>query len=161
MSGIEDKIRGSQLLTNIFGHWPSFLDAEVISFELKRDAAGVSEPWIRSKICLFEMPREIDGKPVPVPRNRVHATFLFAGIDELSLAEFNQQNALRDLFMHDISSRQMEKLKFEVHFDSSFGLEARFKCRNIEVETVVAAGPRDDAPLPRQSPHRTGAYKPD
>ena len=161
MSSIENKIRGSQLLTNVFGHWPSFLAAEVISFELGQDAAGVGEPSIRSKIYLLEMPRDIDAKVVPVPRNGVNATFLFAGIDELSVAGFNQQNALRELFVRDISSRQMEKLKFDVHFDSSFGLEARFKCRSIEVESVEPAGPRDNAPLPRQSPPRAGSYKPD
>src|SRR5579859_226009 len=136
MPDIADKIEQSDLLAEVFGRWPSFHDAEVISFELFRDAINVSEPNIRTKIHVFEMTSEVDQHGFFVPKNHKNAVFLFTGIDECSVSGFNQQNVLMDLAIIDISSRQLESLQFEIHFSSSFGIEASFKCREIKVEAV-------------------------
>ena len=142
MSNIADKIEYGRLLTDIFGHWPSFHDAEVISIELFRDRKGTSEPSLRAKIHVFEMTPEIDDRGFYILKNHVLATILFRGIDENHVAGFNQQNVLRDLVITDISSRQLERLNFEVRFPSSFGVEAEFKCRAVKVEAVELVGPR-------------------
>ncbi len=134
MDAIEKKIKNSNLLTQVFGRWPCFHDAEVISFEFFRDA--VSEPNVRAKLHVFEMTSEVDQRGFFVLTNHKIATFLFSCIDQSSVSDFNQQNVLMDLAIADISSRQLDSLKFEVHFASSFGIEASFKCRAIEVEAV-------------------------
>jgi hypothetical protein len=160
MSNIADKIENSVLLTDIFGRWPSFHDAEVISIELFRNPKGTGEPSLRAKIHTFEMTPEIDNRGFYILKNHVLATILFRGIDENHVAGFNQQNVLRDLVITDISSRQLERLNFEVRFPSSFGVEAEFKCRAVEVEAVELVGPGEDMAFPSQSTPKAGAYKP-
>jgi hypothetical protein len=160
MSNIAEKIEHSKLLTDVFGRWPSFHDAEVVSIELFRQSKGVSEPNLRAKVHVFEMTQEIDDGGFYVLKNHVLVTFLFGGIDESQIAGFNQQNVLWDLAITDISSRQLERLRFEVHFSSSFGVEAEFKCSSIEIEAVAPIGPREDSTLPRQLPSKAGTYKP-
>lgn len=160
MSNIAHKIEQSKLLTDIFGRWPSFHDAEVVSIELMRESAGISEPSLRAKIHVFETTPEIDDRGFYVLKNHVVVTFLFRGIDESAVSDFNQQNALRDLVIIDISSRQLEKLKFQVHFSSLFGVEAEFKCRSVEVESVTSISPRGNSTFPRQLPPKAGTYKP-
>ena len=159
MSGIEDKIKNSNLLTRVFGRWPSFHDAEVISIELFRKDGGISSPNLRSRIHVFEMTPEVDAKGFYVLKNHMLVTLLFSGIDESFVKWFNQQNVLRELAIVDISSRQLERLKFEIHFASSFGLEAEFKCRSVEIETVDAYTPEVSEDLPRQTGTRPGAFK--
>jgi hypothetical protein len=159
MSGIERKIKNSNLLMQVFGRWPSFHDAEVISIELFREASGVSLPNLRSKIHAFEMTSEIDSQGFYVLRNHVLVTFLFSGIDENLVNGFNQQNVLWELAIVDISSRQLEHLKFEVHFSSSFGVEVKFKCLGLEIETVECYAVGVNENLPRQSGTRPGEFK--
>jgi hypothetical protein len=161
MSNIADKIEHSKLLTNVFGRWPSFHDAEVISIELFRDASGVSQPNLKATIHVFEMTAEIDPEGFHVLKNHVLVTLLFIGIDENHIKWFNQQNVLEELAIVDISARQLEHLKFEVHFDSSFGVEAEFKCRAIALEAVEPIDPRDDSAFPRQLPPKAGVYRRD
>ncbi len=160
MSNIADKIEYGKLLTDIFGRWPSFHDAEVISIELFRDPKGTSEPSLRAKIHVFEMTPDIDDRGFYILKNHVLATILFRGIDENHIAGFNQQNVLRDVVIIDSSSRQLEHLNFEVRFLPSFGVEAEFKCRVVEVEAVELVGPREDTAFPSQSIPKAGAYKP-
>src|ERR1700732_1422963 len=115
MTNIADKIKNSSLLTDIFGRWPSFHDAEVISIELFRNPKGTSEPSLRAKIYMFEATSEVDDRGFCVLKNHEVGTILFSGIDNNSIAGFNQQNVLSDLVIADISSRQLDLLKFEVH----------------------------------------------
>jgi len=160
MSNIADKIEHSKLLTDVFGRWPSFHDAEVVSLELFRESKGVSEPNLKSKVHVFEATPEVDGQGFYILKNHVLVSFLFYGIDESTVAGFNQQNVLWDLEITDISSRQLEHLRFAIHFFSSFGVEAEFKCRSVEIESIEPIGPREDSAFPRQLPPKTGTYKP-
>jgi hypothetical protein len=161
MDGIEKKIKNSNLLTQFYGRWPSFHDAEVVSFELFRDAINLSEPNIRAKIHVHEMTSEVDQHGFFVLKNHKNAVFLFTGIDECSVSGFNQQNVLMDLAIIDISSRQLESLQFEIHFSSSFGIEASFKCREIKVEGIEnhTSGIADK--FSRQAGVKPGEFTPD
>jgi len=108
MSNIADRIHGSHLLTDIFGRWPSFHDAEVISMELCRNLTGIAHPTLKTRIHAFEMTSEVNDHGYYVLRNHVLVGFVFRDIDELSMNGFNQQNALWELEIVDISSRQLE-----------------------------------------------------
>jgi Immunity protein 50 len=141
-SNIADKIEHSKLLTDVFGRWPSFHDAEVVSLELSRESKGISQPNLKARIHVFEATPEVDSQGFYILKNHVLVSFLFSGIDESTVTGFNQQNVLWDLAIIDISSKQLEYLKFEVHFSSSFGVEAEFKCRSVEVESVKPIGPQ-------------------
>lgn len=156
MSNIADMIEHGSLLTDIFGRWPSFHDAEVISIELFRNPKGTNEPSLRAKIYVFEATPEVDSRGFFILKNHVLATLIFGGIGDNSIAGFNQQNVLSDIAITDISSRQLDKIKFEVHFPSIFGVEAELKCRTIKVEAVEPFGPREDKAFPNQSAPKAG-----
>ena len=160
MTNNADKIKNSDLLTDIFGRWPSFHDAEVISIELFRAPKGTNEPSLRAKIYVFEATPEVDVRGFYILKNHEVVTILFSGIDNSSIAGFNQQNVLSDLVIVDISSRQLDQLKFEVHFPSLFGVEAEFKCRAIEIESVEPFGRREGTAFPNRSAPKAAAYKP-
>jgi hypothetical protein len=159
MSNIAEKIHGSHLLTDIFGRWPSFHDAEVISMELCRNLTGIPRPTLKARIHVFEMTSEVNDRGYYVLRNHVLVGFVFRGIDEFSMNGFNQQNALWGLEILGITSRQMEFLRFEVHFASSFGVEATFKCHSVEIETLEPYTPDVSDNLPKQPGARSGAFK--
>ena len=136
MHSVEQKIQNSQLLTGIFGYWPSFHDAEVISFEMFRGSENANEPLFKVKVHVFEMTNQVDDRGFFVLKNHSLVTFLFRGVDESHIKWFNQQNVLQELAIIDISSRQLENLRFDVHFASAFGIDAEFKCKSVEIQAV-------------------------
>lgn len=134
--GIENKIQNSHLLTDIFGRWPSFHDAEVLRIILDRDEARPITPYLQATIHVFEMTSQINERGEYVLKNHVAVTFRFIEIYELSLEDFNQQNVLQGLSVFDVSDRQLERIKFEVSFDGIFGISAKFQCNSISIESV-------------------------
>jgi hypothetical protein len=130
---IAEKIKGSEKLTESFGEWPSFHDAEVLTFEMDRNG-----PTIRSSIDVFATTSELDPQGFYVLKNRSTANLRFDGVTNFSAKWLNSQNVLFELAIVDISDPQLEEgVRFEVTFDESFGLHAEFLCRSVEVESVV------------------------
>ena len=134
---IADKIKGSEKLTALFGEWPSFHDAEVLTFALDRNG-----PTIRVAIDVFAMTAEVDPQGYYVLKNRSISTLRFDGVEDFSANGFNHQNVLFDVLIEDISDRQLESAKFDVTFEDSHGLEAYFLCEAIEVESVIPTPPQ-------------------
>ncbi len=124
------------LVTNVFGYWPGFHDAEVRKLELKVTDDFVVGPDLIADIHAFEMTREVSSSGHYVLRNHVLVTIRFRGIDNLEIGGFNNQNALMGLRIEDIRARQLENVKFDVSFDSSWGVGAKFVCREVVVERV-------------------------
>jgi Immunity protein 50 len=154
------RILDGEALTQIFGGWPSFHDAEVL--EIRLDRHGISGPQLEAKIYVFEMTPEVTSDGSYRLRHETAATLLFGGVDTLQLEDFNQQNVLWDLSLIDISDRQLEVLKWEVSFQSSFGVSAQFLCETI---AVLAAEPftptaRASSPPGTMSKPRPGEYRP-
>jgi hypothetical protein len=136
-SDIQDtmtKIENKHLLEDIFGHFPSFHDAEVLRIELNREDIRTL-PTFEAQIHIFEATSEVkDGQYVLRHHNIV--TFRFLEIDELTVKGFNNQNVLSDLTINDISDQQLEWLNFDVHFDGIFGTDIRFKCGSVKIVSV-------------------------
>jgi hypothetical protein len=142
------RIENAELLTSIFGYWPSFHDAEVIWLRLDRGASSHGmAPTVEALIHTFEMTGDVDASGYYVLRSHVLVHLRFSGVREALLSGFNHQNALLGLQIEDIRRRQMEELNFEVRFDSAFGLEASFHCHGLEVVDVQPCG-NDGSPLP-------------
>ena len=135
---VADKIKGSKKLTEIFGAWPSFHDAEVLQVSLDRAPASTEYgPTLEASIYVFQMTSEVDKSGHYILKNKVVATIRFSEVCELKLAEFNHQNALMGLSISDISKRQMERQEFQVSFEGSFGIDLQFQCYEIEVLTIT------------------------
>jgi hypothetical protein len=128
-------IENVHLLEEVFGGFPSFHDAEVLRIVLNREKTKTL-PALEAQIHVFEITSEIkDGRYVL--KHHTLVTFQFLEIDGLTLEGFNHQNALHGLSIKDISDYQLENLKFEVRFDGSLGVDAKFKCRAIKIVSVA------------------------
>jgi hypothetical protein len=127
-------IPGADDLIKVFGHWPSFHDAEVVRFLLERSEPFGRVPSISADVHAFEMTNEIGADGSYVLRNHTLVSFRFAGVDQVELNGFNNQNALWDLVVTDIRERQLEDVKYDISFASSYGMGARFVCREVTIE---------------------------
>jgi hypothetical protein len=141
---VTNPIRGAEQLTALFGRWPSFHDAEIVRVELDRDAATdrASGPTLTLDIYAFEAGPELAPNGQYVLRNEVLVSFRFLEVYQLALDGFNQQNAVWNLHITDISERQLERARYEVHVAPSFGVGATFQCFDAEVLTVLPWTPK-------------------
>ena len=70
-------IDNQELVTRIFGRWPSFHDAEVLSVRLDRGVNGeADEPSLEAAIHVFQMTAEIDSRGYYVRKNNTVVTVL-------------------------------------------------------------------------------------
>lgn len=138
-----NSINGAEKLLSIYGVWPSFDSAEILSLQMGR---GNTLECIRTNnwnnqvnvfmevhFNLFDM-RYADNDPQRNPRA---VTILFNGIDEISLDGFNYQNPICGLGIHyEISSRLQKKL-FRVSWGGSALLHnVSFLCEDIFIKDV-------------------------
>lgn len=130
------QIPGADDLIKVFGHWPSFHDSEVVRFLLERAEPIGAGPNIVADVHAFDMADRIGADGAYVLRNHTLVSFRFAGVDQVVLKEFNNQNVLWDLAITDIRDRQLGDLKYEITFASSFGMGAHFLCREVTIERV-------------------------
>ncbi len=154
------EIENSGAVTRIFGRWPTFHDAEVVSLHFDRAGdGGYHGPTLDVKIHVFEMTNKVDERGYYVLKNHTDVTLRFLDVDNFLAQDFNHQNVLQSLEIKDISNRQMEPVKFEVEFSTSFGLEMSFVCRAV---SVVASEPHIpvDISRPKMSGPIRGPYVP-
>jgi hypothetical protein len=135
MTAVETKIENCHLVTDIFGRWPSFHDAEVLEMTLNRGERSTYGPWFSAKIHVFEMTSQVENGAY-VLRHHYAVNLHFREIHELKLDGFNQQNVLGGLRIVDVSDGEVEGINFEVFFDGIYGVSASLQCRSITIESV-------------------------
>jgi len=134
-----DRIEGAEKLTGVFGYWPSFHDSEVMWIRIDRRPVcdGSYGPVLEALIHTFEITNDVSPDGRSVLRHHVLVHFRFHDVDGVRLEDFNHQNVLYGLSISDIRERQMERIHFEVGFDSSFGVSGSFQCHRVEVMQVT------------------------
>ena len=125
-------IENAGLIESIFGRWPSFHDAEIHNVVITRDCDSGAQMDI--KIHHWELTSEVDATGHYVLRHHTLSTLRFIGVSDLELAGFNHQNVLWDI---EISEAAEPDSGFSVSLPSSFGCEASFKCRQIQVLSAI------------------------
>ena len=139
MNEPEKLVQGSGKLTAIFGHWPSFHDAEVMEFNLCRGDVGANAggrifPVLTTKIHLWGEPTsELDDHGCFVSRHHTLTTLRFHDVDEIRVEGFNHQNVIFGLRI--LSEERDGGLPpfICVEFQPIFGISATFRCCRIEV----------------------------
>jgi Immunity protein 50 len=133
------QIAGADQLVAVFGYWPSFHDAEVLWLRVDRHfyGDGCYGPTLETLVHAFEMTSEVAADGYYVLRHHVLVHLRFVEVVELRLDGFNCQNALMGLTLTDLRDRQMERVRWSVHFDSAFGVDSSFQCFAVEVLSVV------------------------
>jgi hypothetical protein len=140
------EIPGSGLLSQIFGRWPSFHDAEVVRIALGRTADSAASPVCEIDIHLSEATSELDERGHYVRRHHTLVTLRLEGVGESELGGFNNQNVLFDLTIEAIDRIQGDTLKYELTLEPSYGLSARIACASLAVTAARAWNPQTSSP---------------
>lgn len=141
-SPVSHFVRNASLLEEVFGTWPSFHDAEVLSVQL--DRTGEQAPILETLIHVFEMTTDLDSSGRYVLKNNTMVRFRFTRIALEMLRWFNRQNVLWDLAIERMESPSPEGQELEIEFSSSYGLEAVFQCQTAEIVSVTPYEMRGD-----------------
>lgn len=131
------KIQNSHLLTDVFGKFPSFHDAEVHQLNLLRGEARTYSPMLSALIHVYEMTPEVDERNRYVLKNHILVEFRFSKVNHLEIAGFNHQNVLQFLEITETSGAEDGNTEFEVLFEGIFGVRAKFYCEAISIESVA------------------------
>jgi hypothetical protein len=142
MENIESLITGSEKLTNIFGYWPSFHDAEVLGLHFDRgniqtDKGIYKFPVLTLTIHVWELTKEIDSEGYLVCRHYTVVTLTFCDVSDFQMEGFNHQNAMLELSIVSRQRSEGPSPYFAVELVPAFGMGASFKCLQIEVIDAV------------------------
>jgi len=128
-----EKIRNYEKLTAIYGCWPSFHDAEVVSARLERDEG---RPLTGPNLTLTMHVFRLEVLPDDPRRDNTLVAFLFKGMNGLRLLDFNHQNSVIELAIALHYSENLNTDVFSVHLKQGFGIDCSFECESIEVLSV-------------------------
>jgi hypothetical protein len=139
MANIESLIQGSERITNIFGYWPSFHDAEVLDLHFWRGHSDATKdlydfPVLTLKIHLWELTKEVNSEGFLVLKHHTLATLRFANVEgDFEMHGFNHQNSILELSITSIERTKIPSPCFSVEIVPAFGMGASFHCSQIEV----------------------------
>ena len=151
MQNIESFIEGSKKLTDIFGYWPSFHDAEVIEVALWRgdvepEAGRYVFPVLKAHLHLWELTEDVDSRGFLILRHHTLTTLRFHDVNEFRMEGFNHQNAILGLSIAHQDRSEGPTPVFAVHFNPAHGMGATFICSRVEVVDAVRCS--NDGKLP-------------
>jgi hypothetical protein len=138
MTGIEG-IENAEALSDVFGYWPSFHDAEVVRIAL--DRSGPQGPTLDAAIHVFHMTSDVDASGHFVLTHHTLVVLRFTKIVLRDLHGFNSQNSLSGLNIVAIDPTQNEGRRYGVGWDANWGIEADFDCQSITVVSVEPFSP--------------------
>ena len=118
-----------QALLDHFGYWPSFHDANVISYA----GPSAERQTVDLTLHTWEMTSEVDAKGYYVLRKHALVAFRFAGVHDASLERFGSGNTL---FGMDIT-RAGDADSFRVELNSVMDMSCDFSATSGEVVSVV------------------------
>lgn len=123
-------IENYEMVSDIFGYWPSFHDAEIHWLKLERlteTYKGYFSPNVEFAIHCWEMTRETteDGYFKLRKHHLVHLKF--EDIYDMDLDGFNHQNAILELHISAEPKNENGILSLKVEFDPAYGLGGEFK----------------------------------
>ena len=125
-------VKNSELVTSIFGTWPSFHDAEIVSLFLTRE--GANAPVLDAQIHVFAATKEIDERGFYVLKHHTLVTLRFSRVlGDIQIKFFNHQNVL--VFL-EIGPSESDPALLLVEMPSSYGAELSFTCSSAEVVAV-------------------------
>lgn len=137
-------VEGSQKVEQVFGHWPSFHDAEVLEITLDRRGHGAARsPTVRFTVCAFRMTDEVDSRGLYVLRDHVLVRFTLYSAEVRQLEGFNSQNALSGLHFSRSPAPSDPDRVIQVDLEPSHGVAASFQCARAEVVSVEPVEPRE------------------
>ncbi len=131
MPAMIDLIDNATSVTQIFGEWPSFHDAEVHRLTLNRtDEDG---PSLEVVIHAFKMTNEATASGHYRLRDHTLITIKFSGVALEHVLDFNHQNVMSGLAISAIDPESHRGRRLAVQISASYGMEALFECMRCAV----------------------------
>lgn len=116
------ELPGVEVLTDWFGEWPSFHDAEVISLTLARLGQSV----LRVYPCYPQKPATVD--------------FVFSDVTDVELQDFSDQNVIFDLKIETAVDQNGGSV-FRLTMYPCYGLAGRIDAKSLRVELSPGKSP--------------------
>lgn len=146
MANIESLIAGSEKLTDIFGYWPSFHDAEVLDLHFTREKGLYDFPILTLRIHVWELTKNVDSKGYLILLHHTLTTLEFRDVSDFQMQGFNHQNAMMELALANQERNEGPSPYFSVELVPAFGMDASFNCLGIEVIDAVSCA-EDGKPI--------------
>lgn len=131
----EDLISGAENVIETIGFWPSFHDAEVISFLVSRALPDQGSATI-AKLCVHYREHDAVGVGTAdfeyVCQKSLLVELIFSDIHDLSLTDFNHQNVLES-----IDLKRLQDLSILVEIVSIWGIGGSIRCNQVAVGAVT------------------------
>jgi hypothetical protein len=138
-----EHIINHKLVTDWFGRWPAFHDAEVLSTCLdRRPLENGSGPSLTIRLHAFEMTGEVDERGHYKLVKHAIVTFEFAGMEEITLEGFNCQNVIFCLDLTEVPSDEGPP-SLDVGLYSSYGVGFRFRSTFVRVNSLKPGKPSE------------------
>ena len=148
-------IENSKKITDIFGYWPSFHDAEIHEVNLSvadREpwVAGSASPVVDMRIHVFEMTKDLTPEGYFVLTKHTMTRLRFRNVEGLQFSTFSFQNCILELefglepmsYPHGGGPQDGPLPNvLTVRIASSLGMSGEFRCQSAE---VVSAEPCDE-----------------
>jgi len=122
-------LRNYEALFDHFGYWPSFHDANVMSYT----GPSGEHPTVDLVLHTWEMTSEVDAKGYCVLRKHVLVTFRFASVRDACLERFDSGNILFGMNI----TRAGNADSFHVELDSVMDMSGDFSATSGEIVSVV------------------------
>jgi hypothetical protein len=130
-------IVGSESVISLLGYWPSFHDAEVISFAAERASEGTKNSTV-AKLCVHVRTYVPHGEGTAqyeqILKSSVLVNFVFQGARTFELTDFNHQNVINAIGITETSEN--ESLALIVEIESIWGFGGTLVCDGILVNAV-------------------------
>ena len=134
-----EHIVGSEKLVSVFGYWPSFHDAEVISVSAWRDlpvAPGAASVKLVVHVREYEAQGEGTVQYEQVLVKSVLASFLCKRVADLELSEFNHQNVINSLSVRSEPSAEAAASPLVLTIEPIWGIGGTVRCAKVELSGV-------------------------
>lgn len=140
----EDLIENSELVSKIYGKWPSFHDFEIIRIQFDRDAPEEpSGPQISAFVHMWQITGETDETGKYVCGNHHVVEVRMRNVCEYEMVGFNSQNVINDVEVWQ--EKDGDSPKSCIRFPALFGADLTVMCEKIEIGRIEPGLPDDSA----------------
>ncbi|MHC4167439.1 MAG: Imm50 family immunity protein [Planctomycetota bacterium] len=138
----EDLIKKSELVSKIYGRWPSFHDFEITRVEFdRRVSEDASGPNISAFIHMWQITGKTDHGKKFVFGNHNIVELRMENVYDYDLAGFNCQNVIDDIEVW--KEKRGDSLTSCIHFPAIFGADLMVMCEKIEIGRIEPGLPAD------------------
>lgn len=134
---ITKHIEGFEKVLAVLGLWPSFHDAEIISFAVSRALpleSGVSIAKLTVHVRQYaEVGAGTAEYELAIVKS-VLVNFIFHDVSDLSISEFNHQNVINSIKLKNTDFQGVPSISVDI--ESIWGFGGTLQCNSVAVESV-------------------------